>query len=375
MRIFFYLLFFLLPAVQGWSQSFGVIYAYEGTVATSAVYANIRWIDSTVSGVYYYRQSGEPLYLTGTVNQGRVTLSELVNDSITGNFSGTVNNERTELSGTWSNQKKSFPFRLKLSRSEGAAQLGVVARSFSETVWQTSSGIKIGPSFTGCYCYVKKNADAAAMHSINGTLIGLGERRAEGEEALRQAVQQTLQEDFEFFKSDYDTAFPVLSEEEKKWMEESPYSFQWEQQINWEVLLNENYLLGVRALFYQYTGGAHGNFGFSNVNFDLRTGRQLTLEGLLKPGFEQELTGLLLQELMRQYRAPGLDELSEQGFFLEEGLPLNGNFFLQKNGIGFTYNPYEIAAYALGSIDILIPWKSLQPLIPGDSPLRRLADP
>ena len=41
----------------------------------------------------------------------------------------------------------------------------------------------------------------------------------------------------------------------------------------------------------------------------------------------------------------------------------NGNFYVSEEGITWVYNPYEIAAYASGVIELPISWETLKPFL------------
>ena len=48
---------------------------------------------------------------------------------------------------------------------------------------------------------------------------------------------------------------------------------------------------------------------------------------------------------------------SEDENWIETIFNLGENFYIDKKGIHFIYDPYEIACYASGTIDIIVPYK------------------
>ncbi|MGY0034881.1 RsiV family protein [Pedobacter sp. NJ-S-72] len=44
----------------------------------------------------------------------------------------------------------------------------------------------------------------------------------------------------------------------------------------------------------------------------------------------------------------------------EDHLAANKNFFFDKTGISFLYNPYEVASFAQGQIIVSVPYKDLK---------------
>ena len=59
-------------------------------------------------------------------------------------------------------------------------------------------------------------------------------------------------------------------------------------------------------------------------------------------------------------------DLTDAGFFWGEKFKLPFNFELQKEGIYFWYNPFEVAAYALGPTDFVISYSDLGKLLNRD---------
>jgi hypothetical protein len=51
------------------------------------------------------------------------------------------------------------------------------------------------------------------------------------------------------------------------------------------------------------------------------------------------------------------------GFFTIEDIVPNNNFWLSDNGIHYSYNEYEIAPYAMGVIDVVVPYSELTEII------------
>ena len=55
---------------------------------------------------------------------------------------------------------------------------------------------------------------------------------------------------------------------------------------------------------------------------------------------------------------------SEAGFYFENDVfTMTPNFAITKSGLKFLYNPYEVAPYALGQQEIIIPYRDLEALI------------
>jgi len=70
----------------------------------------------------------------------------------------------------------------------------------------------------------------------------------------------------------------------------------------------------------------------------------------------------------------GLDlnkPMTDAGFFVEYIDPTD-NFYVTKDGMGFFYNQYEVAPYALGPIEIFVSYRDLNRILREDSPVKRI---
>ena len=103
-----------------------------------------------------------------------------------------------------------------------------------------------------------------------------------------------------------------------------------------------------------YEGGAHGINQRIVMNFDNATGQMLTLADVFVPGYHQTLCDLLLEALMEKVGAKDVDELKAKGYLYATDMFAPENFELGEETATFVYNPYEIAPYAEGIIELVI---------------------
>jgi hypothetical protein len=136
----------------------------------------------------------------------------------------------------------------------------------------------------------------------------------------------------------------------------------WDLKTSADTVHVSDKVLTVKYETYAYTGGAHPNSNSSFYTFDLESGRMLTLADMVS-----DTTALLSvvenafrknQELLPQ------NNLEEQGYFLRDGrFFLPANVGMSREGMVFYYNPYEIAAYALGPIQVTVPYEQLNGIL------------
>lgn len=147
------------------------------------------------------------------------------------------------------------------------------------------------------------------------------------------------------------------------------YSMEAKQQ----VIYNSPKLLTVKEDLYSYTGGAHGNFGTIFYNFDMEKGQLLSLKDVLKNDFEGTLKAKAEAVFKAKYLEEGATSYSEMGFYFEnDQFSMTDNFAFTKEGLKFLYNPYEVAPYALGQQEILLPYSEIKDLIRPDGLLAGL---
>lgn len=117
---------------------------------------------------------------------------------------------------------------------------------------------------------------------------------------------------------------------------------------NWK-----NYTLG----YYSFRGGAHGLQTISKTLFDKKTGAVVTEADLFADGYQEPVAALLQEEVKRsmEAEAPELLDL----VILESVVP-NGNISVGKEGVEWTFQPYEVGPYALGLVSATLAWDQLQ---------------
>lgn len=113
-----------------------------------------------------------------------------------------------------------------------------------------------------------------------------------------------------------------------------------------------------------YTGGAHPNSRRRYQSFHAATGLPVEMEDLLVPGARRRFDAVA-ERIFRQMHGILPDvSLTEAGFWFENGrFALNDNFAVIAEGVLFYFNPYEIASYAAGPTELLIPFFELKGLL------------
>lgn len=203
-------------------------------------------------------------------------------------------------------------------------------------------------------------------------------------------LQQIFQGTF-FGDSDYDSLSPqeavdqYIREYTERYQSLSNYYYEDKTRIEgkmpswyWYIMNNSNKilfqsdsLLSYAVEYSDYEGGAHGSYRITYTNIDLGGLVTLSEEDLFVPGYFKPLTEKIIVQLMKNYDATVPDSLLMRGFFTLEDIAPNNNFWLDGESIHYSYNQYEIAPYAMGVIDVSVPYSDLSDILLPDGVISR----
>lgn len=139
-------------------------------------------------------------------------------------------------------------------------------------------------------------------------------------------------------------------------------SFELFSSINIDTSYTINNLIVLRMMTESYLGGAHGAYSTEYKVFDTKKKLQLkaedifNLENLTRISYDYFLTerGISKKEV----------NVKDEGFwFKDDKFHLNNNFKIDEKNITFIFNPYEIASYADGQIEIVVPLSKLDDVV------------
>ncbi len=112
-----------------------------------------------------------------------------------------------------------------------------------------------------------------------------------------------------------------------------------------------------------FKGAAHGNSEQTLYLLDTKTQKIVPLKALLVDATaEKKLAQLQYQALQQFFKTLDIDIQEHFADDTWQFMP-SSNFIPSKAGLIFIYNPYEIAPYALGTIEITVPKEALKGII------------
>ena len=101
-----------------------------------------------------------------------------------------------------------------------------------------------------------------------------------------------------------------------------------------------------------YLGGAHPFTATRPFTYDLRHGVVLTPANMFVAGSDSAVMDVIKSSLARQFNV-SVNNLDKAGIFADQ-LTYPGKPYIANNSVVFHYNPYDIAPYASGAIDVIV---------------------
>jgi hypothetical protein len=144
----------------------------------------------------------------------------------------------------------------------------------------------------------------------------------------------------------------------------------WEYQESFRIPVNGTRLLVVSRERSFYSGGAHPNYDRTYFVFDPEVGMRIGLSDVIRNDSLSALKEQINRELRRYKEIDPGDSLKRAMFFVDEAEPTE-NYFFSPRGLGFHWDPYEIASYAEGYVEVFLPYDGIWELLAPEG--RRLA--
>lgn len=175
---------------------------------------------------------------------------------------------------------------------------------------------------------------------------GLSSKKAE------QKINYTLQKGAQLANQHRLKLFADEKEAKKKWDSSQGPWRPYEYLFTYKVPFNDQGKLSVMYNEYVYTGGAHGMTTGTTYNFDTKTGDLIPLSKLIK-GKEKSIRDYTYQQLQKKFNGYILIK-SPKEIILDDQKRL---WVFDKEGIKLIFSEYEVAAYAAGMPEIVLPYK------------------
>ncbi len=179
----------------------------------------------------------------------------------------------------------------------------------------------------------------------------VADQRFPGAEKINQALTNEFNEMIAYTRigdNDYREE-ELAAGEEAEWMH---YSY--DGSVAGISYFDGNYFSFYQSC-YEYQGGAHGMPFWKGHTFNLQTGDELFLKDVIGNSEEE------LKEIVTKYFADYINKMPDAFWpdavdSVRAWTSYDSNFFLTEKGIEFYFGPYDLAAYAFGFQEVIIPY-------------------
>ena len=324
----------------------------EGKINNESILIlNLVKVNDSLYTDYPFQEGMYTPYSGKISTDGSFTLKSFYNekgDVIRGKFT-----DRSNVTGTieMKSEGKKQPLRLSEKYPAGSLPLSVYYQSaFRPLV--TKPGSPRG-SIEQCVIVPGESSNPLTSDTLKKIILKMFSRRdfAKTDPAwVLNSLQQIYFEDYISTNEDLYKDIP------------DSHMLDWQFLKLMHIIYNDDDFLTFYVQTYAFTGGAHGLQTEEYSVVYTKTGTLLKASDIFKPDYEAGVTLLLTQKLKSSNNLNGDQKLSENGWFTDEIKP-NENFYVTPGGIGFHYNPYEIAPYSSGSTDIFLTFGELGPFL------------
>ncbi len=138
--------------------------------------------------------------------------------------------------------------------------------------------------------------------------------------------------------------------------------FGWEATVDGKIVYHNENIIDIELKHYTFTGGAHGYSGKRSLIFDAETGKSISEDKLF---INSNVFRVFAEKKFREaYKIPASAPINSTGLMFEDGLfHLPQTFFYTDKGFVLYYNVYEIASYADGAKELVIPFSEMEPYL------------
>jgi len=300
-------------------------------------------------GYYCDDSTGQPISLWGTLDSTLVNIYEETNNSSEDRlFSGYFSDDG-KFKGVWHGDGTSYHFELHTDL-KNAVPLKVFYQIDSARLAPSISKSPVG-TVSNSIIWPDSLVDSTIARFIIGQVTG-NSRATDPQKFLRKGIDSFILS-YGYSAKDADsTEFNDNT---------TAVSWNWTTDNDMKVVYNTWPLLVIEKYAYDFTGGAHGNWGATYYTLDLSKRKVLTPDDIFKPGYKEALSGLLDKAFRKRFNMSEEDALDQN--LLVKNIPPNNNMIVTGKGVAFSYVPYEIGPYALGQVTLYIPLTEMKSIL------------
>jgi uncharacterized protein (DUF2147 family) len=335
----------------------GEKFYFSGTIA-----GNLR-IEMTLvrdreqlTGNYFYPKVGKNIELKGTIDKGGNL--ELKESDESGKESGVFK-------GKWKPANASPDASLsdiegKWSRPDGSKE---TAFTLSQQPIEFSAAVRLVPKLI-------REANKEAQYTIDAEFPQI-EGDARFDKFNKEARSMIVKEVAEWKTSEAASA-------SDRGLEASTDAQDSDLSIGYDFRVATDDLISVEFRQGAYSrGAAHPNSFTTVLNYDVKSGKNLSLSDLFNPksNYLSVISAYCIKDLKQQAKKGKDSMLSDES--IQSGAAARADNYkawaITKKGLWITFDPYQVAPYAAGPQYVLVPYPALKDIIKPDGPIAPLA--
>ncbi len=294
-----------------------------------------------LSGTYFYTKIRKDLKLAGTIDaDGKFKLQE----------TDAAGKKTGEWEGVWKDDPNSNGISLEGSwKKPGAKANDSFSFYATEQVIEFTNGVKLTDKFI-------KEANKAKRSTIESVYPEISGADA----ATTAKFNQTVKEIVTNANDSYRKNLADFTADDIKTL---PGGVSLSNEISYDVALANNDFVSLSFYDYSFTGGVHGNTSSTTLNYDLKNNRALKLADIFEPNanYLKAISDYSIADLK-----PRVGDMSDEEWLAKGAAAAAENFGswnLTNKGLMFTFDQYQVAAYAAGPQTVVIPYAKLKNIL------------
>lgn len=309
---------------------------FRGFVNGKRVEMNLTRDGEKLSGTYFYTKYGTNIKLAGTIDaRGNFKLAEYDPKNVkTGEFTGTWKKQENAggvtLVGEW--RKPNSKNTLYFTADEQMINFTNGAKLNTKTVAETNKPKRFElsaeyPEITGI--------DASVAAKFN--------------QIVKNRVMKAVDE--------FRKGMLAQTAEDLKYLPQGTNNY---IEVSYNVEAANDNFISLSFGDSEFTGGAHPNYASFTINYDLKNNRELKLADLFKPNsnYLKVISDYAVADLKKQLKEMTDDKWIKTGAGAKAENYQSWN--LTDKGLLINFDPYQVAAYAAGPQEVLIPYDALK---------------
>jgi len=146
----------------------------------------------------------------------------------------------------------------------------------------------------------------------------------------------------------------------------------WFVEKNVTVIYKSDSIVSLAKSELAHTGGAHPYSFVHYTNFDVKTGKIISLSDILTENYIHPLNDIAEKKFRNDKHLRPDDNFENSGYWFKNNqFHINDNFTVTNSGLKFTYNSYEIAPYSMGPTELELSCEELMNILKKDSFLKK----